>query len=98
MESRRQRFVGEYKTYESKRKEAGIGDEGSHEDHNTGLSPSLSAPRGLWSKRLHITGCTPDVNGQNVYHSQSLAGAIGEDHNPISNTEVELKELTVVGC
>ena len=52
------------KTYESKRKEAGLGKGGGYEDHNTGPSQSLSAPRGALEQRLHITGCTLDVNGQ----------------------------------
>ena len=37
---------------------------GGYEDHNTGPSQSLSAPRGALEQRLHITGCTLDVNGQ----------------------------------
>lgn len=37
---------------------------GSHEDRNTGLSQSLSAPQGVLEQRSHITGCTLDVNGQ----------------------------------
>lgn len=37
---------------------------GSYEDHNTGLSQSLSAPRGALEQMLHITGCTLGVNGQ----------------------------------